>query len=124
MDRRLKTFKGILVVLMALLLGYVAINTVAIDIYEELTASGSLSLSWTTAEKGTNSSSNAGPVGYMIYCWNAEIGKIEQIYVSDPATAQYEFGKLRSGTYQCAISAISNAGIPSTLSNVVTRTVP
>jgi hypothetical protein len=116
--------KGKFAAIVLLLLAGVLIKPVGVDWYEGLTASGNLSLSWNVSESGLENYEDVESVSYIVYCWNSERGSVEQIRITDPSVAQFELNKLRSGTYQCAVSAISESGVASALSNVVTRNVP
>ena len=107
---------GVLIVV-ALLLGYIAIDRFL------LVTSGSTTLSWVAPTQNEAGEPLNDLAGYNIHCWGDAGRYSTTIRICDPATTRYEITGLAPGTYQCAVSAFNEDGDVSELSNVVARVV-
>ncbi len=105
-------------VLLALLLaaGYV-IYTQAL-----LLPQGATALSWTPPVETEANEPLTNLAGYNIHCWGG--GRhTNTIRIEDPSITRYVVDGLSPGRYQCAVTAFTEDGFESVLSNVVAKTV-
>jgi hypothetical protein len=105
--------------LLALLLaaGYV-IYTQAL-----LLPQGATALSWTPPMETEANEPLTNLAGYNIHCWGDSGRYTNTIRIEDPSTTRYVVDGLKPGRYQCAVSAFTEDGFESALSNVVERSV-
>ena len=84
----------------------------------------STTLSWTAPTENENDGPLTNLAGYIIHCWTETGQYSNTMYVDDPSTTSYEVKQLSPGEYFCAVTAISEDGGESALSNVVAKTIP
>jgi hypothetical protein len=84
----------------------------------------STTLLWTAPTGNENSEPLTDLTGYIIHCWTATGQYTNTMYVDDPSITSYEVKEFSPGEYSCAVTAISEDGGESALSNVVAKTIP
>jgi len=84
---------------------------------------GSTALSWAPAVDTETNEPLAKLAGYNIHCWGDAGRYTNIIHIDDPSITRYVIDGLSPGRYQCAVSAFTEDGIESALSNVVARTI-
>jgi hypothetical protein len=85
--------------------------------------SGSAALSWTPPTQNTDGSPLTNLAGYVIYYGNSPIALDNRIQLSNPGLTAYTVSSLASGTYYFAITAYSDSGAESALSNIATKSI-
>ena len=85
--------------------------------------SGSASLTWTRPVASESNLPMQNIAGYTVHCWGEGGRHTHTIRIDDPAVTHYEIDGLPPGRYQCAVSAFTDDGFESALSNFVARTV-
>ena len=84
---------------------------------------GATALSWTPPVETEANEPLTNLAGYNIHCWGDSGRYSNTIRIEDPSVTRYVVEGLSSGSYQCAVSAFTEDGFESALSNVVTRSV-
>jgi len=84
---------------------------------------GSTALSWTPPVETEADQSLANLAGYNIHCWGGAGRHTNTIRIKDPLITRYVVDGLSPGRYQCAVTAFTEDGLESALSNVVAKTV-
>ena len=84
---------------------------------------GSTSLSWERPTVAENDTPIDNIAGYTIHCWGEGGHPEHTIEIDDPSVNHFEIDGLPPGRYQCAVSAYTEDGFESDLSNFVARTV-
>jgi len=112
------------IVVSALVLGYVFFNQSRLSPQPQTEYAGSATLSWAAPTENEDESPLIDLAGYVIHYTTPE-GKIaESIYIDDPGTTSYTINNLSPGTYHFSISAVQADGRESTLSNEMSKTIP
>ena len=113
---RLKRYAPVLIAL-ALVAGYAVYD-------RSLTESDVLTeLSWTQPLETEGDEELLDLAGYNIHCWGGAGRYTIQVHIDDPSVTHFAMEGLPPGRYQCAVSAYTQDGLESALSNVVTRTI-
>ncbi len=84
---------------------------------------GATALSWTPPVATEADQPLTNLAGYNIHCWGDSGRYSNTIRIDDPSITRYVVEGLSPGSYQCAVSAFTEDGFESALSNVVTRSV-
>ena len=84
----------------------------------------STTLLWTAPTENENNEPLVDLTGYIIHCWTETGHYTNTMYVDDPSVTRYEVKEFSPGEYFCAVTALSEDGGESALSNVVAKTVP
>jgi len=84
---------------------------------------GSTSLTWTRPDATESGVPISNIAGYTIHCWGDAGRHTLTIRIDDPSITEYEIDRLPPGRYQCAVTAFTEDGSESALSNFVARTV-
>jgi len=84
---------------------------------------GSTALSWVAPVDTETNEPLERLAGYNIHCWGDAGRYTNVIHIEDPSVTKYVIDGLSPGRYQCAVSAFTEEGIESALSNVVARTI-
>jgi hypothetical protein len=87
------------------------------------TASGSVTLSWTTPTTNTNGTALGDLAGYTINYGTSPGALSESITVSSATATGYTVSGLASGTWYFTVTAYTTAGTQSSASNVITTTI-
>ena len=80
-------------------------------------------LSWTQPLETEGDEELPNLAGYNIHCWGDAGRYTIQVHIDDPSVTHFALEGLPPGRYQCAVSAYTQDGLESALSNVVTRTI-
>jgi hypothetical protein len=123
-NRSQKVFKSIVAAVILIAGAGLVIDNFHFDPESALVLRRDVELSWETPTENSDSTPLVDLAGYSIHCWNAESRQAETLIIEDPRMTSYRIDRLRPGAYQCAMSTVTGTGSESTLSNVVTRTVP
>ncbi len=110
--------KWIVIVLIALVLGYFAFDNFV------LSPHGSVTLSWTPPTENDDNSPLTDLVGYAIYYGTQPGQHSYTIHVDDPIITSYNVEGLSPGTYYFTITAINIYGAESAMSVMTEKTVP
>ena len=124
MIRLEKLSKWTVIVLPALMLGCSAFDENVLSPQRQAEFAGSVTLSWTAPKENEDKSPLINLIGYSIRYGTHAGQYLKTIYVDDPETTSYEVENLAPGTYFFAVTAINTDGRESTLSNMVSKTVP
>ena len=84
---------------------------------------GTVTLSWNVPTTNTNGTPLTDLAGYTIDYGTTSSALNQSVAVSNPAATAYTVQNLTSGTWYFAITAVTNSGTESALSNVVSTTV-
>jgi len=84
---------------------------------------GATALSWTPPVETEADEPLTNLAGYNIHCWGDSGRYTNTIRIDDPSKTRYVVEGLDPGRYQCAVSAFTEDGLESALSNVVERPV-
>ena len=85
--------------------------------------SGSATLSWDAPTTDTNGSPLTNLAGYRIYYGESQTTLNETVNLSGTGLQTYVIENLESGTWYFAIKAVNSAGVESSLSNIVSKTI-
>ena len=119
-----KLSKSIVVVLVALVLGYYAYDNIVLSPQRQAKNVGPVALSWTAPTENEDNSPLTDLAGYVIY-YGTDAGQYRYtIYLDDPKITGYKFENFAPGTYYFAVTAINADGVESTLSDMIAKTVP
>ena len=88
-----------------------------------LVYSGSATLSWTAPTTNTNGSALDNLAGYHIHYGMSPASMTNTVDVADPGTTTYIINRLSAGTWYFGITAYTNNGLESALSNVRSKTI-
>lgn len=87
------------------------------------TSKGSATLAWTAPTSNSDGSALTNLAGYHIY-YGASAGSLSNVInVTSPSTLTYVVSNLGTGTWYFAISAYTNTGGESGMSNVGSKTI-
>jgi Fibronectin type III domain len=86
-------------------------------------STGSATLSWTPPTENDDGTPITGLAGYHIYYGTSASALTTTVTVSDATDTSYVVGGLAPGTYYFAVVAYNTAGMDSTDSNVVSKTI-
>ena len=106
-----------LLIVLGLVLAY-AVYDQSLPQSDDLTA-----LSWTQPLETEGDEELTNLAGYNIHCWGGAGRYTVQVHIDDPSVTDFAMQGLPPGRYQCAVSAYTQDGLESALSNVVTRTI-
>lgn len=84
---------------------------------------GSATVSWSAPTTNTDGSALTDLAGYHIYYGTSATALTQTVNISSAATTSYVLQSLASGTWYFAVSAVTNAGIESARSGVVSKTI-
>ena len=84
---------------------------------------GTAALSWVPPVETEAEEPLTNLAGYNIHCWGDSGRYTNTIRIDDPSITRYIVEGLRPGRYQCAVSAFTDDGFESVLSNVVELSV-
>lgn len=84
---------------------------------------GATALSWTPPVESEANLPLENLAGYNIHCWGGAGRYTNTIRIEDPSITRYVVEGLSPGRYQCAVSAFTDDGLESVLSNVVAKSV-
>lgn len=85
---------------------------------------GTATLSWTAPTTNTNGTPITDLAGYRIEYGTTSSDLRQTVTIGSPSATSYTISNLSSGTWYFAIMAYSTDGTQSSLSNVVSKTVP
>lgn len=119
MNRRIKFSKWTVIVIAILVLAYFSFDILVLEPH----ASGSTTLSWSAPTEDEDNDPLNDLVGYIVHCWSDAEQYSNKFLIDDPATTSFEISDLTPGDYYCAITAVSDGGRESALSNIVAKHV-
>ena len=114
-----KLSKWTAIALSALVLGYFAIEWIALSLLRH-----EVSLSWAAPTENEDNSPLTDLAGYVIFYGTTAGQFSDLVLVEDPQATNYQVENLRPGTYYFAMSAINANGQRSGLSNTIVKSVP
>lgn len=86
-------------------------------------ATGSATLKWTAPTMNSDGSALTDLAGYHIYYGTSAGSLSNKINITSPGTLTYVVTGLGAGTWYFAVSAYTNTGLESTMSNVGSKTI-
>jgi len=87
-------------------------------------STGSATLTWNAPTANTNGSALNDLAGYHVY-WGASASSLTQtVDVPSATTTTYVVSGLSAGTWYFGVTAYTNTGLESALSNVGSKTIP
>lgn len=87
------------------------------------TVDNSATLSWTAPSDNSNGSALTDLAGYHIYYGTTPGALTNTVNITNPGTLSYTVTNLGAGTWYFAISAYTNSGLQSAMSNVGSKTI-
>ncbi len=95
----------------------------SITVAEANSATGSADVSWTPPTTNTNGSTLTNLAGYTIYYGTSATALTQTVQVANIGVTNYVISGLTSGTWYFAVTAYTNAGAQSALSNIASKTI-
>jgi hypothetical protein len=90
---------------------------------EVVSATGSVTLSWTPPTENEDGTYLSDLAGYRVYWGNSTGTYTESMKIDNPGLSMFVIEGLAAGTYEFAMTSINAAGVESGLSNSITRVV-
>lgn len=87
------------------------------------TASGSVSLSWVPPTQNSDGTTLLDLTGYRVLYGRSADDLDQTVSLTNPSLSTYLLDNLTSGTWYFAVVAVNTAGVPSSLSNVASKTI-
>jgi hypothetical protein len=88
------------------------------------TTTGTATIQWTPPTENTNGTPITDLAGYVISYGTSATNLSQTVSITNPATTSYTVQNLGSGTWYFAVSSETTEGTESSLSSVVSKTIP
>jgi hypothetical protein len=103
--------------------GTTSVSLPAFSISVTQVSSGSATLSWTPPTRNKDGSALTNLTGYRIHYGTSASNLTQTIQVANPGLTSYVLSNLSSATWYFGVTAYTNAGTESALSNIGTKTI-